>query len=127
MDTPPQPTFRDALNYVRQIQWHMLTSTPQNAFRYTRPGMYDEFLDIMYAFTIHHSTKATTIQWVNLLDVHYLDIIYGFKQFLPDREAEQLVHLRILYLALQNWLRRSMEVEWSHPDWTQIWDSIGER
>ncbi|TGO31203.1 hypothetical protein BPAE_0001g00980 [Botrytis paeoniae] len=120
MNTPPQPTYGDALDYVLQIQ---------NTFRYTRPGMYDEFLNILHAFLIHHSTKATTIQWVNLLDVHHLDIIYGFKQFLPDKEAEQLVDLRILYLALQNWLRRSMDVEWSHPDWTRIWesDSIRER
>ncbi|KAF5878354.1 uncharacterized protein Bfra_000520 [Botrytis fragariae] len=120
MDTRRHPAVRDASNYVLQIK---------NAFQYTRPGIYDEFLNIMHAFVIHHSTKATTIQWVNLLDVHYLDIIYGFKQFLPDREAERLVDLRILYLVLQNWLRRSRDVEWTHPDWSRIWetDSIGER
>ncbi|KAF7928557.1 uncharacterized protein EAE98_005613 [Botrytis deweyae] len=98
----------------------MLTAPPQDTFQYTRPEIYDEFLDIMRACMIHRSNQATTIQWVNLLDVHYLDIIYGFKQFLPDKASRRLVDLRIVYLVLQDWLRRSRELEWSLPDWSRI-------
>ncbi|EMR82418.1 hypothetical protein BcDW1_8911 [Botrytis cinerea BcDW1] len=117
MDTPWEISFRDALNYLNQIR---------DAFQYTKPGMKNELLDILRAFVIHRSHRATTLQWTNLLDVNHLDIIHGFKAFLPVEEAKQLVDLRILYLSLQNWLKTSMEVDWSHPDWSRIWDSIGE-
>ncbi|KAF7905568.1 uncharacterized protein EAF01_006089 [Botrytis porri] len=95
--------------------------TPQNAFQYTRPSIYAEFFNILYAWVVHRSTITATLQWLNLLDVNYLDIIYGFKKFLPGRLVGRLVDRRIWYLVLQEWLRRSMEVEWSVEDWTRIW------